>query len=155
MFLINQAMVNVPIGTAALIVVLGMAVVFFGLILLMLVTKASGKIMQNKEAAAKAAAPAPAPAAPAVPAVKAFAPGSAGEVKLHDVPDRTAAMLMAIVADKLGKPLNELRFISIREIKDRSYIKRPAHRTMLSVRCAFCPDSCIPPRYFVQLPLNA
>ena len=37
MFLINQAMVNVPIGTAALIVVLGMAVVFFGLILLMLV----------------------------------------------------------------------------------------------------------------------
>ena len=117
MFLINQAMVNVPIGTAALIVVLGMAVVFFGLILLMLVTKASGKIMQNKEAAAKAAAPAPAPATPAAP-VKAFAPGSAGEVKLHDVPDRTAAMLMAIVADKLGKPLNELRFISIREIKD-------------------------------------
>ena len=117
MFLINQAMVNVPIGTAALIVVLGMAV-FFGLILLMLVTKASGKIMQNKEAAAKAAAPAPAPATPAAPAVKAFAPGSAGEVKLHDVPDRTAAMLMAIVADKLGKPLNELRFISIREIKD-------------------------------------
>lgn len=114
MFLINQAMVDVPIGTAALIVVLGMAVVFFGLILLMLVTKASGKIMQNKEAAAKAAAPAPAPAAPAA---KAFAPGSAGEVKLHDVPDRTAAMLMAIVADKMGKPLNELRFLSIREIK--------------------------------------
>ena len=116
MFLINQAMVDVPIGTAALIVVLGMAVVFFGLILLMLVT---GKIMQNKEAAAKAAAPAPAPAAaaPAAPAAKAFAPGSAGEVKLHDVPDRTAAMLMAIVADKMGTPLNELRFLSIREIK--------------------------------------
>ena len=116
MFLINQAMVDVPIGTAALIVVLGMAVVFFGLILLMLVTKASGKIMQNKEAAAKPA-PAPAAAAPAAPAAKAFAPGSAGEVKLHDVPDRTAAMLMAIVADKMGKPLNELRFLSIREIK--------------------------------------
>ena len=47
MFLINQAMVDVPIGTAALIVVLGMAVVFFGLILLMLVTRASGKIMQS------------------------------------------------------------------------------------------------------------
>ena len=29
----------------------------------------------------------------------------------------TAAMLMAIVADKLGKPLNELRFISIKEVK--------------------------------------
>ena len=48
MFLINQAMVDVPIGTAALIVVLGMAVVFFGLILLMYVTKISGAIMRNK-----------------------------------------------------------------------------------------------------------
>ena len=36
MFLINTAMEKIPIGTAALIVVLGMAVVFFGLILLML-----------------------------------------------------------------------------------------------------------------------
>ena len=118
MFLINQAMVNVPIGTAALIVVLGMAVVFFGLILLMLVTKASGKIMQNKEAAAKAAAPAPAPAAPAAPAVKAVAPGSAGELKLYDTDPRDAAMIMAIVADALGKPINQLRFISIKEVKE-------------------------------------
>ena len=116
MFLINQAMVDVPIGTAALIVVLGMAVVFFGLILLMWVTQLSGKIKQRKtDAAKKVVAAAPAPAAPAA---KAAAPGSAGEIKLHDVPDKTAAMLMAIVADKLGKPLNELRFISIREIKE-------------------------------------
>ena len=28
-----------------------------------------------------------------------------------------AAMLMAIVADKMGKPINELRFISIKEVK--------------------------------------
>ena len=27
-------------------------------------------------------------------------------------------MIMAIVADTLGKPLNELRFISIKEVKD-------------------------------------
>ena len=39
MFLINAAMEKIPIDTAALIVVLGMAVVFFGLILLMFVTK--------------------------------------------------------------------------------------------------------------------
>ena len=45
------------------------------------------------------------------------APGSAGEVKLYNVEPKTAAMLMAIVADKLGKPLNELRFISIREVE--------------------------------------
>ena len=115
MFLVNQSMVDVPIGTAALIVVLGMAVVFFGLILLMYVTKITGKIMQSREKKADVHPEAPA----AVPApAKAAAPCSAGEIKLHDVPDKTAAMLMAIVADKLGKPLNELRFISIREIKD-------------------------------------
>lgn len=45
------------------------------------------------------------------------APGSAGPVKLYDVEPKTAAMLMAIVADKMGKPLNELRFISIKEVK--------------------------------------
>ena len=45
------------------------------------------------------------------------APGSAGQLKLHDVEPKTAAMLMAIVADKLGKPLNELHFISIKEVK--------------------------------------
>ncbi|MBQ4370244.1 MAG: hypothetical protein II784_04495 [Oscillospiraceae bacterium] len=44
------------------------------------------------------------------------APGSCGEVKCFDVPDKTAAMLMAIVADQIDTPLNELRFISIKEI---------------------------------------
>ena len=100
MFLINQAMESVGIGTAAVIVVLGMAVVFFGLILLMLVTKATGRIMsaqeKKKAAAAPAAAAKPMPAAtPAKPA-----PGTAGELKLHDVPPRVAAQLMAIVAYK-------------------------------------------------------
>lgn len=47
-----------------------------------------------------------------------LAPGSAGTLKLHDVDPKTAAMLMAIVADKLGKPLNELRFLSIKEVKE-------------------------------------
>ena len=45
------------------------------------------------------------------------APGSAGAVQIYDVEPKTAAMLMAIVADKMGKPLNELRFISIKEVK--------------------------------------
>lgn len=116
MFLINAAMEKIPIGTAALIVALGMAVVFFGLILLMFVTKIAGAIINRKNTAAPAAAPAAASAAPAVP--NAPAPGSAGKIALHNVPDKTAAMLMAIVADRTGKPLNQLRFISIREVKD-------------------------------------
>ena len=50
-------------------------------------------------------------------AAPAQAPGTAGQLKLHDVPPKTAAMLMAIVANQMGKPLNELRFISIKEVK--------------------------------------
>ena len=53
---------------------------------------------------------------PEEPAEKPVAPGSAGEVKLYNVEPKTAAMLMAIVADTMGKPLNELRFISIKEV---------------------------------------
>jgi len=51
-------------------------------------------------------------AGPAAPA-----PGSAGEVKLFNVPYKEAALLMAIVADRMGKPLSELRFKSMKEVK--------------------------------------
>ena len=54
---------------------------------------------------------------PVRPAEIPAAPGSAGKVKLYDTEPKTAAMLMAIIADKLGKPINELRFISIKEVK--------------------------------------
>ena len=102
-------------GVAAL---LGYAVVFTGLIVLMLVVIGIGKIFvakdkKKKEAAQVVEAPAPEPEAAPAPT----APGSAGGIKLYDVEPKTAAMLMAIVADKMGKPLNELRFISIKEVK--------------------------------------
>ena len=45
------------------------------------------------------------------------APGSAGKIKLYNVEPKIAAMVMAIVADKMGKPINELRFISIKEVE--------------------------------------
>ena len=67
-------------------------------------------------AAPAAAAPAAAPVA-AAPAAPVPAPGSAGQLKLYDVEPKTAAMIMAIVANQMGKPLNELRFISIKEVK--------------------------------------
>ena len=107
----------------AVVALLGYAMVFFGLILLMLVIMAMGKyfIARDKKAAQQAsaamAAMAAAPAAPAAVADGPAAPGTAGQLKLHDVSPKTAAMLMAIVADKMGKPLNELRFISIKEVK--------------------------------------
>ena len=106
--------VNLGIGQAGVLALLGYAVVFFGLILLMVVITILGKAFTAKKA--PVAAPAAAPvAAPAAEAPK--APGTAGQLKLHDVEPKTAAMLMAIVADKMGKPINELRFISIKEVK--------------------------------------
>ena len=105
----------IGIGEAGVYALLGYGMVFFGLILLMLVVMVMGKIFTAKKetpapAPVAAAAPAPAPEAP-------VAPGTAGDLKAYDVEPKTCAMLKAIVADKMGKPLNELRFISIKEVK--------------------------------------
>ena len=107
-------------GENLLDALLGYLVVFIGLTLLMTVVIIVGKVMVSltkKPVAEKAAVPAPAPAPAPAPVKKELAPGSAGEVKIYDTDPRDAAMIMAIVADKLQKPLNELRFVSIKEVK--------------------------------------
>lgn len=109
---------RMPIGEAGVNAVLGYAVVFAGLLMLLAVISVMGAIFKasaKKKAAKAAATVEELPAAAPVEAKT--APGTAGEVKLFDVPDKDAAMIMAIVADKLQKPLNELRFISIKEVK--------------------------------------
>ena len=119
--MLTSALENLSIGDAGVIALLGYSVVFFGLILLMCVITIMGKIFTAKDnklpKAAPAAAPAAAPVAAPVEVQPQLAPGTAGQLKLHDVSPKTAAMIMAIVADKMGKPLNELRFISIKEVK--------------------------------------
>ena len=111
---------NISILDAAVIASLGYGVVFFGIVLLMLVVVLVSKAFTAKKQPKKEeAAPAPSAQAvqPVVPAADPVAPGSAGQLKLHDVEPKVAAMLMAIVANKMDKPLNELRFISIKEVK--------------------------------------
>ena len=124
--MLTSSLVDIGILDAAVVALLGYAVVFFGLILLMCVITIMGKVFmaKDKAAAAKAAAAknrvAATPVAVAAPAAAPApvpAPGSAGQLKLYDVEPKTAAMIMAIVANKMGKPLNELRFISIKEVK--------------------------------------
>ena len=120
LFLFNAAMENIGVGTAGLVALLGYIVVFIGLIALMVVIMIVGKIMVGKQAKAAAPAPAAAPAAAPAPAAKPAAPeapGTAGDVKLYGTPDRDAAIIMAIVAHKTGKPLNTLRFKSIKEVQ--------------------------------------
>jgi len=114
---------NMTFPESLLISLLGLLVVFTGLIALMaviFVIKFLAKFIDSGSKKAPSAAPAAAAAPAAVSAAPAAdlvpAPGSSGEIKLNGVDDRTAAMLMAIAADELNIPLNELRFISIREI---------------------------------------
>ncbi len=111
---------------ACLYSVAGLLVVFFALFLLMIIIKLMtvfGDAAEKRQKAVPAAVgPIPAPEA----AAESFslrqngpmAPGSAGELKLYDTEPRVAAMLMAIVADELKTPINELRFLSIKEIKE-------------------------------------
>ncbi len=117
---------KISIGDAAITAVFGYAVVFFGLVLLMCVLYCTGAYFKSKEAKAKAKAEedlkniakqVEANPLTVTPADAPKAPGSAGHVKLHNVPDKEAAMIMAIVADKMQTPLNELHFISIKEVK--------------------------------------
>lgn len=100
--LILTAATNTQPDYVALAMVLVLAVI----VAIMAIRKKMGR--KVKEVPAVDPVPAEAP-------VKATAPGSAGQVKIHNVDPKTAAMLMAIVANKMGKPLNELRFISIKE----------------------------------------
>ena len=105
-------LVNLTSGNAVLIGLTGYLVVFLGLVLLMVVIMILGRAMhKNTPAAATVAVE----SVPSVPKEK--APGTAGELKLYNTDPKDAAMAMAVVADELKTPLNELRFISIREVE--------------------------------------
>lgn len=112
---------NMEIGDAALVAVVGYGVVFLGIVMLMVILYITGSIFKKRDAKAAAAKAAEAKtetkAAPAPVKDVPAAPGSAGHVKLNGIDEKDAAMIMAIVADKMQTPLNELRFISIKEVK--------------------------------------
>ena len=114
-------LVNIPVGAAGGYALLGYLVVFFGLVLLMCVLLIMGAINTGKQKRAiEKAMPVADKSAPVLTLENTMpkAKGTAGELKLYNTDPRDAAMIMAIVADSLGKPLNELRFISIREVTD-------------------------------------
>lgn len=110
---------------ALLISVIGIAIVFAVLMILMGVIMLMG-LIADKSPAIAAKLPkfkfgkkkkatedtaAPAETSDAQPAV-----GTCGELLLVNTEERDAAMIMAIVADTLDTPLNELRFKTIRRV---------------------------------------
>jgi Na+-transporting methylmalonyl-CoA/oxaloacetate decarboxylase gamma subunit len=94
-------------------------VVFVVLLLMYILISISGKIIQavTKIGSKKEKKAEPAPAAtPAAPAAseEVF---SSGSLKLKNCDEKTAAMIMAIVADDSGIPLEELVFKSIKLVE--------------------------------------
>ncbi|MDE6834356.1 MAG: OadG family protein [Ruminococcus sp.] len=111
------------ITDAGITAIFGYMVVFAGLLILMIVISVMGAYFKSKEkTTVKSVEPVQKKPSPnKIPKLKKVnkpvARGSAGHVKLYDVSDKEAAMIMAIVADTMQKPINELHFISIREVK--------------------------------------
>ena len=101
---------NPTVPDTLLISLIGFVTVFAVLIILMFIISAISKVVGEKMSA-------PAPAPEAAPAPKAEAKDEYTGVKLIGVSDKEAALIMAIVANKLDKPLDNLRFISIKEVK--------------------------------------
>ena len=98
--------------------------VVFGVLLLMyILISISGKIIEAITKAGKKEEPAKAaPAAVAAPAAAAAAPEeefSSGTLKLKNCDEKTAAMIMAIIADETKTPLNELVFKSIKLVEKK------------------------------------
>lgn len=111
-------MEHMGFGESILLSLVGIALVFAVLIVLSLFIRLLSVIVRAVERAPAAKSAPAVPAAPAavIPPQGNFVPGSAGDILLHNVDDPTAAMVMAIVADELRLPLNELVFRSIREL---------------------------------------
>ncbi len=106
---------EISIPNALLLSLVGFAVVFIALIAIIVVIKVIASLSQAKKTPVPAVATAG--SLSTTQTGKIPAPGSQGEIDLYTVDDKTAALLMAIVADDLKAPLNTLRFTSIREVK--------------------------------------
>lgn len=109
-------------GVGFLIVFMALAALAVFIILL------AKSINKKKAPALETSNPAPQKPVPAAPVIapspapvlgKVALPAttSMGSCDLHNVSERDAALIMAIVADKLNAPLNTLLFKSIKEVK--------------------------------------
>lgn len=121
-------MENITILDALIISLIGIAIVFAVLVILMCVIAIMGLVsdkghiltdklpkfgnpFRKKKAATEETASAEESEAP-------LAAGTCGELVLIRTEERDAAMIMAIVADSLDTPLNELRFKRIERLDD-------------------------------------
>ena len=106
---------QLTLSEAILYAAVGMAVVMAILALLAALVWAMSKAIAAAEGKRKPAAVLP---EPAQETPKAAAPAQPAQVTLIDCDEATAAVLMAIVAERSGIPLNRLAFQTIRLLEE-------------------------------------
>ena len=104
------------ISESLLMSLVGMLIVFGILAVMMVVIILRNKMLGSKRSKDNGGTDSPA-VSKLTMISGSLAPGSSGDVKTFDVPDRIAAMVMSIVADQMEFPLNELRFKSIKQVE--------------------------------------
>lgn len=117
---------KISVLDALILSLLGIAIVFVVLIVLMFIIWTMGKVGEKSPEIAAKLPKLPKikfgkkkdeeQPAPEVVGEQELAPGSCGELLLVKTEEREAAMIMAIVADSTGIPLNQLKFKSIKRI---------------------------------------
>lgn len=122
MMTLTDSLILAAVGVTVVMVALGALALF-----IVLMSKVVAKF--SKTPVASAAAPAAIKTATPAPVVAPVAPApdntgkvalpeseSRGDLKLNGIDDKDAALIMAILADELGAPLNTLVFKSIKEV---------------------------------------
>ncbi len=115
---ITDALAVSLIGITTVIAILAVIALLIILVSKLIRAIESAANKKNKKAAPVAAQPAAAPAA-APAGVPMPAGMNQGEIELVDTDEKTAAIIMAIVSDKSGIPLNRLSFKSIKLMEDK------------------------------------
>ncbi len=121
MLFTSEYSIKMPIGEALLRSVVGIVTVIAILAVIACLILLVSKIIRSIEASASKKNPAEATAAPTeapkgIPMPEGM---NQGELELIDTDEKTAAVIMAIVSDKSGIPLNRLSFKSIKLMEDK------------------------------------
>lgn len=117
MYFLDYANGNITIDEAISTSVTGIIVVMIILailaVLVLLLSKAVRAVEGKSKSQAQTAEAAPVSKGSALPTAQ-----SAGKLDLVNVDDKTAAVIMAIVSNESGIPLNRLQFNSIKKIEE-------------------------------------
>lgn len=123
---------NLPIAAVGILVVMfELAIIAVSIFLISkvvrtFVKKEDSDSAESSASSAPAAVPAPVPAPAAVPATP-------SGIELSGVDEPTAAVIMALVSDKSGIPLSNLRFRSIKKVLELTNVEEPEAAVIMAL----------------------